>query len=101
MQSLFGIVLLIGSGLCLKLCVASIIAARPLMAIVDLERSASTNDIKELVMHFNRIQTAIELFPSNAHFYTLAGRFHLLLSQREPSKYAFIRQVDFLNRPLN
>lgn len=88
LQSLLAIVLLIGCGLCLKLCVASIIAARPLMAIVDLERSASTNDIKELVMHFDRTQTAIELFPSNASFYTLAGRFHLLLSQKEPSKYA-------------
>jgi hypothetical protein len=100
LQSLLAVVLLIGCGLCLKLCVASIIATRPFMAIVGLERSADTNDIKELVMHFNRTQTAIELFPSNASFYTLAGRFHLLLSQKEPSKYASATTGTFFEKAI-
>ncbi|MBU3004344.1 hypothetical protein [Paraglaciecola arctica] len=100
LQSLLSVLLLIGSGFCLKLCLANIIAARPLMSIVDLERTANVDNVKELTKHFNRMQTAIKLFPSNANFYTLAGRYHLLLNQSKQAEYSLASTAQFFAKAI-
>lgn len=85
-QICIGLALLVGSLFFLKLAFASIIATRPNMAIVDLERHATTSDIELIEQHLSRLGTAIQLFPSNANFYSLAGRYHVLSDKFDQDK---------------
>ncbi|MEP1444778.1 MAG: hypothetical protein ABJK37_01515 [Paraglaciecola sp.] len=70
------------------------------MAVVDLERTANANDHEELSLLFNRVQTAINLFPSNANFYTLAGRYHILLGQKKQTGFAPTRTAQFFAKAI-
>lgn len=77
-----GIMLLITALFYLQLAIASLLVTRPSMAIVDLERKSSNQNSEQIKLQLSRVEMAIDLFPQNAGFYSLAGRFQRLLNEK-------------------
>jgi hypothetical protein len=68
------------------------------MTIVDLEHKATPTDVPEIEKYLDRMQLAIELFPSRADFYTLVGRYQSVLNQTKERSTEYVDPMRYFTQ---